>query len=980
MAFDGTYTYYNDGYGGSGNIYKLDPTGAVVATASGPDSFNYTGIAYLNGKLYADAPLNLDIYVYDASTLNFLGTISTGISDSALVGLAGDPDRGVLWAVGQNTGHGSQLYEIDATTGAVIQEAPDNSQGAYEQDIAYANGVLVVSDTTGVGTGHNFLDEYNPDTLAFIQRLTPNYQGAASGLAGDGVGGRGSDWYQFNVNAGDNLVLTTTTPGVTTAGGLQLPNDLYPTLNLYDASGNLVASATGNAADGRNDVIDWTALTSGSYRVQIVGARASNVGEYTISVQGATGGLSPFSVTATTLAAGSDIGHQVSSMTVSLSSSVLLSSVSTSDFTIDGNNATGVTVIDDHTVEFAFPTIADGVHSVSISGLISIQGASLAPDSFTFTTDDVPPAVVSSSIANGAVLPPGTVTEVVTFSKPIQPSSVGASDIALYGEIRGLSYTPASINFDPTDTILTITYSNVPTDAYQFTLEAGPHNFLSDSGVPLPSNDTINFVVQAGTSALGGLQPINPPGSLVYEGTVDNVLTSSSDVDTYNLAIDPHQTISVVLTPVSGSMEPTVDLYSPKGVLFGSATSPSPGAPVMLPAVQSSQGGTYQIVVYGGPGEYRVQAVLNALIDPSSYGGAPDNSIATAQPIDPYANNFIGQDSRTAVIGTVPVNPFAAGNAFVAARYSNAIELVSDTTGQVLETIPVTNGVLSGGRAGAQRPPVRGRHHLVQQRQRLRRVRCVHRPGPAEGADQPAQRHGQQRLLLPLRLRHRARRDVLGAPAQLGEHHPRRRQRQAARHLRLGPGPRRVGLGRVQRAGPDRRPQASFAGQIEQLDPATGNTSVFSNASSSPEFMNPAATGGTWVGDFNSGALRFNSGASVVQQAGYVGTAQGQTDPAGNVWTSNFADGYVFQFSPSGSSKFGTSMNGPLGLTVLGVDGPAPPPARWSTTSRPRPSSAGPWSRPRWPATPPAPRCGSWPPPATRPMTGRRRTRSASPR
>ena len=36
MAFDGTYTYYNDGYGGSGTIYKLDSTGAVVAAGNGP--------------------------------------------------------------------------------------------------------------------------------------------------------------------------------------------------------------------------------------------------------------------------------------------------------------------------------------------------------------------------------------------------------------------------------------------------------------------------------------------------------------------------------------------------------------------------------------------------------------------------------------------------------------------------------------------------------------------------------------------------------------------------------------------------------------------------------------------------------------------------------------------------------------------------------------------------------------------------------
>ena len=83
-------------------------------------------------------------------------------------------------------------------------------------------------------------------------------QGFVSGLGGDGLGASSSDWYSFNVNAGDNLVITTTTPGATSASGLQFANDLDPTINLYDASGNLVATATGNAPDGRNDVIDWT--------------------------------------------------------------------------------------------------------------------------------------------------------------------------------------------------------------------------------------------------------------------------------------------------------------------------------------------------------------------------------------------------------------------------------------------------------------------------------------------------------------------------------------------------------------------------------------------------------------------------------------------------------------------------------------------------------------------------------------------------
>ncbi len=46
-----------------------------------------------------------------------------------------------------------------------------------------------------------------------MQQLAPPYTYAASGLAGDGLGGTDGDWYSFNVNAGDNLVITTTTPG-----------------------------------------------------------------------------------------------------------------------------------------------------------------------------------------------------------------------------------------------------------------------------------------------------------------------------------------------------------------------------------------------------------------------------------------------------------------------------------------------------------------------------------------------------------------------------------------------------------------------------------------------------------------------------------------------------------------------------------------------------------------------------------------------
>jgi len=323
--------------------------------------------------------------------------------------------------------------------------------------------------------------------------------------------------------------------------------------------------------------------------------------------------------------------------------------VSPSDLTIDGNVATAVSVLDSHDLVFSFPTTADGVHNVSISGLTDIHGVTLTPDKFSFKTDTVPPYIVSSSLVNGSVFSPApqNVTEVVTFSEPMNTSLTPSID--LYGEIRNIHPAAASDTWDSTGTVLTIQYNNLPSDAYQFNLYTS--GFQDLAGNTLVSGLTTNFTVTGGTSDLTGLTPVLPLGSLVYQTTVDNALLSQNDTDTYDLAIDPHQTLAVIVTPVTPGMTATVNLISPAGNVIGTATSPSSGAPAVLYGVQSSLGGTYQFQVSGGPGEYTIQPILNAYVDPAAYGGAPNNSIATATTIDPYANKFIGHDDRTAVLG-----------------------------------------------------------------------------------------------------------------------------------------------------------------------------------------------------------------------------------------------------------------------------------------------------------------------------------------
>ena len=93
-----------------------------------------------------------------------------------------------------------------------------------------------------------------------------------------------------------------------------------------------------------------------------------------------------------------------------------------------------------------------------------------------------------------------------------------------------------------------------------------------------------------------------------------------------------------------------------------------------MPGVQSSKGGTYEIVITGGPGEYTVEPILNAYVDPASYGGPSNGSIATATPIDPYANKFAGNDDRTAVLG---VDPRAIGGLYSTDRYTQGLYSVN---------------------------------------------------------------------------------------------------------------------------------------------------------------------------------------------------------------------------------------------------------------------------------------------------------------
>jgi hypothetical protein len=127
----------------------------------------------------------------------------------------------------------------------------------------------------------NFELESN-DTLGTAQPLGGS--GVVLGAIGNGVAASDADWYSFSVNAGDNLVLDTTTPS---DGPGEFLNTLNPHIELYDSQGNLVATGTA-LADGRNESLSYNALVSGAYLGRVTG-ESGTTGEYVLQEQGATG-------------------------------------------------------------------------------------------------------------------------------------------------------------------------------------------------------------------------------------------------------------------------------------------------------------------------------------------------------------------------------------------------------------------------------------------------------------------------------------------------------------------------------------------------------------------------------------------------------------------------------------------------------------------------------------------------------------------
>jgi hypothetical protein len=370
-----------------------------------------------------------------------------------------------------------------------------------------------------------------------------------------GVGRDTADEYLVEANSGDELVIRTTTPG---DGPGEPDNTLVPLVELFGPDDELLGGNSGGASDGRNALLMYTAVVSGTYRVRVT--PVSGEGAYTLRIDGATGSR-PFRVLTTGIEDGALLTSLPGSYQLVLSEGVLLTSVDPADLklTLPDNTvvvAQAVTIIDGRTLKFFVPPLedgesgyGDGVYGVSLAAgsLTSVSGTPLEGFEQTFILDTTGPVVASTSIADGAIVEAGPLTVHITFNEALATEELAPEDVTLVEAVSGATMNPNLISYDPETYTVALSFDELPEGNYTLTLLSSTSGFrdmvgnlLDGDGDGAPGGP---FVLTFSAAApvmpfTTPLLPLGPDGSLVYTGFQTDNFDFVGDNDAFSITLE----------------------------------------------------------------------------------------------------------------------------------------------------------------------------------------------------------------------------------------------------------------------------------------------------------------------------------------------------------------------------------------------------------------------------------------------------------
>ncbi|MES9904705.1 MAG: pre-peptidase C-terminal domain-containing protein, partial [Sedimenticola sp.] len=606
----------------------------------------------------------------------------------------------------QNTGHPVMAGLSDFNMPYSIYASNGIDAGATVLGVVGSAETVVVAD---VGSGRTvYLGASYADIIGYSElRSGANDQLFEQAVAWAASGSIDRvDQYLIEVEEGDSLRITTAVPGG--AAG-EFVNTLDPVLTLYAADGSQVATDD-NSLDGHDALITYTVPTEGGgqYRVEVRGAReGDDAGEYLLNIEGATGTAAPFEVVGSDIANGAGLLDYPDTYRIDLSAPVLQSSVDAGDLTINGVAADSVTVIDVDTLVFTIAGAAtgDGLYTVEMAtgALTSIGNQLIRGGSATFTVDATAPTVIASSLSEGDVLGTGDLQVAIQLSEELVAEVLGSEDLVLIdGDLN--TYIAENFIYDPSTSVLSATFAGLKDNSYTLTLVSGEEaardsigNLLDgDPAFPLPSGDgiagddfVVNFSVDTETQVFPALTAAEPSGSLIYWGGVSGY-AHAGDVDGFSLTLESGQLLQLQLDTDS-TLQGRLSLLDSDGNLLNSVDATAAGEPLFLLDSAIEAAGVYRIEIesLNGGGNYRVDLLLNSLVEQESLTGAANDGLASAEHLDaPEGIMPIGAGERGAVTGFLNdgIDRLLLGTVGKGGTPSTLVEIDPDT-GEIVRTI-----------------------------------------------------------------------------------------------------------------------------------------------------------------------------------------------------------------------------------------------------------------------------------------------------
>ena len=516
------------------------------------------------------------------------------------------------------------------------------------------------------------------------------------------------------------------------------------TVTIY-ANGVAIGSATASGATTTVTTNGTTVLTGGEY---------SFTARQTVPGEGQSANSAPLAATIDTTAPATPTAPdlQTASDTGVLTTDNITSN-KTPAFTVAGapyfrfaRNGTQISGDYQTGTSYVLPTQSDGTAGYSVAAVDAAGNSSAYSTSLNVTVDSVAPRIISSSIQTGAsALPPnsfdsggldstgeplpagfapGGFTYSVTFSEAMPTTTLDVTDFALLGVVKNVTYTPATFAYSAGNTVLTLTYSNLPEDSYVLTLLSADNRFEDPAGndldgepnFPTPPNPSgngtpggnfvLNFSTDITTQAFPTpLTPKLPLGSLIYDPTVSGVIGSASDTDNFTLSLDAGQTLTLFADP-SAPLTPTLSLIDPGGNVIATSTVVSVGKDAVIQSAPITVAGTYTITIgsAGGTiGAYTLSAILNAGVEMESHDGPVNGTRASAENIDGTFISLGGSALRGAVLGTTDLSPGTDFYSFSATAGETVLLGYKNLTGTSLPNVTLqdTAGTTLASVAGA---------------------------------------------------------------------------------------------------------------------------------------------------------------------------------------------------------------------------------------------------------------------------------------